>query len=92
MAARPRLRISPSLVSFTSDKRESSRRLTPESFCCSESSRAISASSRAAISAFPMRSLTLRARVGCRHRFLRRKTPLGLSENCRHRDMQCAAD
>nr|DAT01322.1 MAG TPA: hypothetical protein [Caudoviricetes sp.] len=55
MAARPRLRTSPSRVSFTPDKRDNSRRLMPESFCCSESSRAISASSRAAISAFPIR-------------------------------------
>lgn len=57
VAARPRLRTSPSRVSFTPDKRDSSRRLTPDSFCCSESSRAISASSRAAISAFPIRSM-----------------------------------
>ena len=57
VAARPRLSTSPSRVSLTPDRRDSSRRLTPESFCCSESSRAISASSRAAISAFPIRSM-----------------------------------
>lgn len=57
VAARPRLRMSPSRVSFTPDKRDSSRRLTPDSFCRSESSRAISASSGAAISAFPIRSM-----------------------------------
>ena len=54
VAARPRLRTSPSRVSFTPDNRDSSRRLTPESICCSESSRAISASSRAVVSAFPI--------------------------------------
>nr|DAM91583.1 MAG TPA: hypothetical protein [Caudoviricetes sp.] len=56
--------MSPRRVSFTPDFRESSRRLTPESICCSDNSLATSASSSAATSAFPIRSMFAHAN-GC---------------------------